>query len=100
MSIAALPLDPGAEARALLHYLLEGGDIVGRDAAGRTVIQLAADDWLLEQLTGFDSGSEDLEDNGDAEPDDDAEPDGPPVLCFERVLAKRIYRGRQYPGRT
>ena len=43
MSIAVLPLDPGSQARVLLHHLLESGDIVGRDAAGRTVIQLAAD---------------------------------------------------------
>ena len=57
MSLAVLPLDPGAQARALLHHLLERGDIVGRDAAGRTVIQLAADDWLLEQLLSFDSHS-------------------------------------------
>jgi hypothetical protein len=85
MSIAVLPLDPGAQARALLHHLLERGDIVGRDAAGRTVIQLAADDWLLEQLLSFDSRSEDLEDGGDAEPDDDAEPDGPRMLRFDRL---------------
>jgi hypothetical protein len=46
-------------------------------AAGRVVITLAVDDWLLEQLLTFDGGAEDLEDNGDGEPDDDAEPDGP-----------------------
>jgi hypothetical protein len=85
MSIAVLPLAPGAQARALLHHLLEMGDIVGRDAAGRTVIQLAADDWLLEQLLSFDSHSEDLEHRGDAEPDDDAEPDGPRMLRFDRL---------------
>jgi hypothetical protein len=85
MSIAILPLDPGAQARALLHHLLERGDIVGRDAAGRTVIQLAADDWLLEQLLSFDSHSEDLERGGDAEPDDDAEPDGPRMLRLDRL---------------
>jgi hypothetical protein len=53
-----VPLDPGAQARALLHHLLESGDIIGQDAAGRTVIQLAADDWLLEQLMSFDSRSD------------------------------------------
>jgi hypothetical protein len=42
-----LPLPPGADARALLHHLLEHGDIVGRDTAGRTVNQLAVDDWTL-----------------------------------------------------
>ena len=37
MSIVPLPLPAHAEARALLHHLLEHGDVVGRDAAGRTV---------------------------------------------------------------
>ena len=60
-------------------------DVVGRDAAGRTVIQLAADDWLLDQLLSFDSHSEDLEHGGDAEPDDDTEPDGPRMLRFDRL---------------
>jgi hypothetical protein len=43
----------------------------------------------------FYSGSENLEDGGDAEPDD-----GPTVLTFDRVPPKRTYRGRQYPGST
>ena len=100
MSIATLPLDPGAEVRALLHHLLDSGDIIGRDAAGRVVIQLAADDRLLEQLLTFDAGAEDLEESADAEGDDDTEPDSATVLYFDRVPAKRIYRGRQYSGRT
>ena len=81
----ALPLDAGAQARALLHHLLEAGDIIGRDAAGRTVIQVAADDWLLERLLTFDTAAEDLEDGGDAEPDD-----GPAVLSFDRAPARRV----------
>ena len=89
MPVPALPLDPGAQARALLHHLLEAGDIIGRDTAGRTVIQLAANDWLLHQLMTFDAGAEDLEDGGDAEDD------GPAVLSFDRVPARRVYRGRQ-----
>jgi hypothetical protein len=93
MSVTALPLDPGAQARALLHHLLEAGDIIGRDAAGRSVIQLAADDWLLERLLTFDAGSEDFEDGDDTEPDD-----GPLVLSFDRAPARRVYRARQYPG--
>jgi hypothetical protein len=71
-----------------LHHLLENGHIIGRDAAGRTVIQLAADDWLLDQLMTFDSGSEDFEDSSDAEDD------GPAVLSFDRVPARRVYRRR------
>ena len=50
----------------------------GRDVAGRTVITLAVDDWLLERLLTFDAGAEDHEDNGDGEPEDDAEVDASP----------------------
>jgi hypothetical protein len=78
MTIIPLPLEPGTQARAILHHLLEHGDVAGRDAVGRTVITFAVDDWLLERLLTFDAGSEDLEENGDGEPDDDAEEDGPP----------------------
>jgi hypothetical protein len=35
-----------------------------------------------------------LEDGGDAEPNNDGELDGPPVLSFDRVPPRRIYRGR------
>jgi len=65
--IVALPLDPGAEARVLLHHILEQGDVVGTGRAGRTIIQLAVDDWILDQLLQFDGGAEDLE------PDDEWE---------------------------
>jgi hypothetical protein len=44
MSVTALPLDPSAQARTLLRHLLEAGDIIGKDMAGCTVIQLVADD--------------------------------------------------------
>jgi hypothetical protein len=89
MSVTALPLDPGVQARALLHYLLEAGDVIGRDQAGRTVITLAVDDRTLEQLLAFDAAAEDFEDGGDAEPDD-----GPAVLSFDRARPRRIYRRR------
>jgi hypothetical protein len=88
MPATALPLDPGAEARVLLHHLLEAGDIIGKDAAGRTVIRLVADDRLLDQLMTFDAGAEDLEDGSDTEDD------GPAVLSFDRPPVNRIYRGR------
>ena len=74
MTVVSLPLDPGAQARALLHHILEQGDVIGADAAGRTIIQLAVDDWVFDQLLQFDGGGEDLEDNGDVEPDDQWEP--------------------------
>ena len=78
MSTIPLLLDPGTQARTILHHLLERGDIAGSDAVGRTVITFSVDAWLLERLLTFDAGNEDLEENGDGEPDDDAEEDGPP----------------------
>ena len=77
MTVVPLRLDPGSQARTILHHVLEHGDIAGRDAAGRTVITLAVDNWLLEQIMTFEAGAEDHEDGGDPEPDDDAEVDGP-----------------------
>ena len=91
MAIVRLPLSPGAEARALLHHILEHGDIVGRDAAGRTIIQLAVDDWTLEQLMAFDAGAAELEGEGDDEPDADDEEDGPPVVV-DLARAKVVRR--------
>ena len=44
---------------------------MGRDAAGRTIIQLAVDDRALERLMTFDADAADLEDGGDDEPDAD-----------------------------
>jgi len=87
MRVTLLHLDPGAQARTLLHHLLQAGDVIGRDASGRTLIQLTAEDWLLEQLMTFDAGSEDGEDSGDVEPDD-----SPVVLSFDRAPKRRIYR--------
>ena len=60
MAIVPFPLSPGAEARALMHHLLEHGDIVGRDAEGRTIIQLAVGDWALEKLMAFDPDAAEL----------------------------------------
>jgi hypothetical protein len=74
MAIVPLPLSQDVQARALLHHLLEHGDIVGRDAAGRTIVQLAVDDRVLETLMTFDADAAELE----PEPDD--EEDGPPIL--------------------
>jgi hypothetical protein len=65
MAIVPLALSPGAEARALLHYLLKHGDIVGRDTAGRTVVQPPVADSVLEKLMAFDAEAADLEDGGD-----------------------------------
>jgi hypothetical protein len=87
MAIVPLPLSPNAAARALLHHLLEHGDIVGRDVAGQTIIQLAVDDRLLETLITFDAEAADLE----PEPDDEEE--GPPIV-LELVRPKVVRRMR------
>ena len=79
MAIVPFPLPPGAEARLLLHHLLEHGDVVGKDDAGRTMILLAVDERVLEKLMTFDAEAADLEDGGDAEPEPDDEEDGPSV---------------------
>ena len=73
MAIVPFPLPPGAEARLLLHHLLEHGDVVGKDDAGRTMILLAVDERVLEKLMTFDAEAADLEDGGDAEPEPDDE---------------------------
>jgi hypothetical protein len=57
-----------SEAGELLRQILEGGDIVGRDAAGRTVIQLAVDRRVLDALMAFGADDEEREDGGDDEP--------------------------------
>jgi hypothetical protein len=85
--IVPISLDPDAEARALLRFMLAHGDIVGTDHAGRTILQLAVDPWTLDQLAAFDAGSEDLED-ADAEPEPDQEMDSAPIMLDE-VRAKR-----------
>ena len=97
MAIVPLPLPPGAEAPALPHHLLEQGDIVGKDAAGRTIIQLAVNDRVLEKLMTFDAETADLEDGGDDEPDADDEEDGPPVL-IEFMRPKMVGRRRALPS--
>jgi hypothetical protein len=87
MAIVPLPLPPNAAARALLHHLLEHGDVVGRDAAGQTIIQLAVDDWVLDKLMTFDA------EVAEFEPEPDDEEDGPPVL-IELTQPKMVQRRR------
>jgi hypothetical protein len=87
MVVRSLPLDSGAQARALLHHILEHGDIVGRDAAGETIIQLSVNDYVLETLMTFDAKAAEFE----AEPDD--EEDCPPVVV-DLVRPKIVERRR------
>ena len=43
------------EARRRAH-----GDVLGRDPGGRTILQLAVDDWTLERLMGFEADAAEL----------------------------------------
>ena len=90
MAIVPLPLLPDAEARALLHHLLEHGDIIGTAAVGRTFILLAVDDRVLERLMTFDADAAELE------PESDDEEDGPP-LPLDLVPRKLVSRRRVIP---
>ena len=90
MTIVPLPLLQDVQARALLHHLLEHGDIVGRDTTGRTIIQLAVDDRVLETLMIFDADAAELE------PEPDEEEDGPPLL-LDVVRPKVVERRRVMP---
>jgi hypothetical protein len=87
MAIVPLPLPPSAEARALLHHILEHADIVGTDTVGRTFILLAVDGRVLERLMAFDADAAELE------PESDDEEDGPPVVV-ELVRPKLFGRRR------
>ena len=93
MPVIALPLDPDAPARALLHHLLEAGDVIGRDDAGRTVIQLAVGDLLLDQCSPSmaaprTSRTAAMTSRTNAK-----------VLSFDLAPPRQLYRRRQYPGR-
>ena len=57
-----------SEAGRLLRTILEAGDIVGRDAAGRMVIKLAVERADFERLMAFGADAAESEDGGDDEP--------------------------------
>jgi len=72
--------DPAAAARAqagrwgeadrLLQAILEAGDLVGHDAAGRVVIQLAVGPRDFERRMAFGADAAESEGGGDDEPHD------------------------------
>lgn len=93
MPVVPLPINPGAQARALLQHILRHGDVAGLDSSGRILITLAVDAWTLDQLLTFDAGSEDLED-ADGEPEPDREVDGPPVFRPDLVRPRVVRRAR------
>jgi hypothetical protein len=56
------------EAEQILRDILERGDITGRDASGRTIIELAVNRATLERLMAFGADQAEAEDGGDDEP--------------------------------
>jgi hypothetical protein len=64
---ASLPPEMG-EAGWLLQSLLEGGDLVGRDDAGRMVVVLAIEPRDFDRLMAFGANAVESEDGGDDEP--------------------------------
>ena len=86
MAIVPLPLSQDLSSpRAAAPSSSSTAHVVGRDTAGRMIIQLAVDDRVLETLMTFDGEAADLE----PEPDD--EEDGPPVVV-ELVRPKTVAR--------
>jgi hypothetical protein len=59
-----------SEADRLLQVILEAGDLVGRDGAGRMVIQLAVARADFERLMAFGADAVECDDGGDDEPYD------------------------------
>ena len=55
----ALNLDHPDILKAILTRILETGDVVGQEG-GRTVLAVAVDDWLMDELTTV--GAEECED--------------------------------------
>jgi hypothetical protein len=62
------PAEPMREADRLLQTILEAGDLVGRDDAGRMVIQLAVEPCDFDRLMAFGADAAESEDGGDGEP--------------------------------
>ena len=60
-------LEAMSEADRLLHNILEGGDIVGKDAADRVVIQVAVDRRDFEALMTFGTVEVESEDGDRAD---------------------------------
>jgi hypothetical protein len=58
--------------RAILANPLATGDVLGRDEGGRTILAVAINDWLFDELAVFGTGLEDLK----PEPDEEDDPAG------------------------
>jgi hypothetical protein len=59
------------QTRDIVNEILETVDIVGEDAEGRTLIQLAVDPMMLDELCMYDAAAADLEPDADLEHEGD-----------------------------
>ena len=55
------------QTRDIVNEILETGDIIGQDEAGRTLIQLAVDPMMLDELCVYDAATADFEPDADLE---------------------------------
>ena len=55
------------QTRDIVNEILETGDVIGQDGEGRTLIQLAVDPMMLDELCVYDAATADLEPDADLE---------------------------------
>jgi hypothetical protein len=56
--------------RAVLAQIVRTGDVLGRAGPGRTILAVAVDDWVIDELAALQAEGED----GEAEADEDDDP--------------------------
>jgi hypothetical protein len=59
--------------RGVLERVPATGDVLGRDDAGRVVLAIAVEPWLLDELAAFGGDLDELEPEPEDEDDDPAE---------------------------
>lgn len=55
------------QTRDIVNEILDTGDVIGQDDEGRTLIQLAVDPMMLDELCVYDAATADLEPDADLE---------------------------------
>jgi hypothetical protein len=65
--------------RSILAQILATGDVLGRDEVGRTVLAVAVEDWLFDELAALDADLADLEPEPDEEDDPPEAAEGAPL---------------------
>ncbi len=67
----ALNLEHPAVLRAVLAQVVRTGDVLGPAGPGRTLLAVAVDDWVIDELAALGAAAEDLEPELDGEDGDD-----------------------------